>query len=386
MALVLTFIVSFTIFTITSPYLSILIRDMGYGPALIGLFLGVFEIAGIAGPFITGWFVDRMGRFRPGLALAYLCTLVPLVPLAFVHHPAVVLICLIVLAIGVRSIAPIVDTAATIYLGPYGDYGRYRWLGSLSFVVLAIILQYQPWLPVRGTRSILIWLAATTIFSSFFLPLLPERDPRDRNAAARGAGVRDKSKSRNFVDGPFIVGLVMIALSRLAMSPINGFLSLFIMEELRWDAVSLMWALSAASEIPVMFFSAALIARFGASRLIAVSTGAIFVRLFLYALLPNAVGVTAGQLLHSLCYGLFHPAAVSFIATRVPPERRATGMAMYLSLGSGLPTFLGTSLGGLVLASFGYRIMFASFGVFAVASVVLYVFTRKALDAPTRAW
>jgi PPP family 3-phenylpropionic acid transporter len=140
-----------------------------------------------------------------------------------------------------------------------------------------------------------------------------------------------------------------------------------------------MWALSATAEIPFVYFSSRLIARFGAPRLLAVSTAAVFARLCVYALFPSPGGAVVGQLLHSLCYGVFHPAAVNFITTRVPPERRATGMAMYLSLGSGLPTFLGSSLGGFVLGSFGYRILFISFGIFAVAGVGLYFLSRKAL-------
>ncbi len=385
MQLILSFAASFTVLTVTSPYLAVLVRGLGYGPRMVGLFLGVFEIAGIAGPFLLGWVSEKTGRYRPALALSYLFTLLPIWPLIGVRHPAAALASLIVLAIGVKSIVPVVDTAATVALGSRGNYGLYRSAGSLSFVLLALFFQWQPFLPLSSPVSIAVWLAATTLFAVCFVPALPDRRPADSAAGAQ-ADKSDRPSARSFVDGPFLIGLGMIALSRLSMTPINTFLSLFIVEELQWNAVAVMWALAAVVEIPVMIFSSRLIARFGSPFLLAVASSAVVLRLLLYAVFPNPTGVALGQLLHSLCFGLFHPAAVSFISTRVPPERRATGMAMYLSLGSGLPTFIGSSLGGVVVAEAGYRALFASFSLFAAASVVIYFFNRKTLATPSHSW
>lgn len=383
MPLVLTFAASFVVFAVSAPYLPLLIRALGYGPLMLGLLMGAFEIAGIAGPFILGWVSDRYGRFRPALALSYAFTALPLYPLVVFHHPAITFCCLVVLAIGVRSIAPVVDTAATISLGTKGNYGLYRSAGSISFIFAAMGLQYQTLLPLSSASSMAIWLAAATAFAAAFLPALPDRDPRSRNAASADSV---KSGARSFVDAPFIIGLLIIALSRLAMTPINTFLPLFISEELRWNAVALMWALAAVVEIPMMILSSRIIGRFGSSALLAVSSAAIVARLLIYALFPTPSGVAIGQLLHALCYGLFHPAAVSFIVSRVPPERRATGMAMYLSLGYGLPTFLGSALGGAVVAWAGYRALFVSFSAFALASVCIYLAARKLLETTSRAW
>jgi PPP family 3-phenylpropionic acid transporter len=174
----------------------------------------------------------------------------------------------------------------------------------------------------------------------------------------------------------------MIGLGRLAMAPITSFFSLYVVEALHWNAVGLMWAISATSEIPFIFFSGPLIRRFGAPRLLAFSMVAISVRLALYALFPTPLGAVVGQTLHSLCFGLFHPAAVAFVATHVPPERRAVGMSLYLSLGVGLPTFLGSAVGGLVVDLGGYRLLFGSFITFALAGLALYGMIRHSLNAP----
>lgn len=109
---------------------------------------------------------------------------------------------------------------------------------------------------------------------------------------------------------------------------------------------------------------------------IAIASAAVGLRLSVYALFPSPAGVIAGQLFHALAYGLFQPAAVAFVALCSPPERRARGMAAFMSLGVGLPSFIGSSIGGFVIQSFSYRALFGSFVVFALASLALYLATR----------
>jgi PPP family 3-phenylpropionic acid transporter len=79
-----------------------------------------------------------------------------------------------------------------------------------------------------------------------------------------------------------------------------------------------------------------------------------------------------GQLLHAISYGLFYPAAIAFISLKTPPSDRATGIALLLGLGIGLPFFLGSTFGGIIVEFLGYRWLFAIFSLFSVASIILY--------------
>jgi PPP family 3-phenylpropionic acid transporter len=175
----------------------------------------------------------------------------------------------------------------------------------------------------------------------------------------------------------FITGFSIIFLNRLAMSPVNSFLSLYVVEHLNWNAVGLMWALSSGSEIPFIFLSKRLIRRFGAMPLIALATVAILVRYAIITLFPSRTGIILSQLTHSVCYGVFHPAAVSFIASCVKPEHRALGMSLYLALGTGVPTLLGAFGGGLIVEHYGYGKLFMFFSIFAVLALLVYIITRK---------
>lgn len=379
MPLALSFFTAFLVYGAASPYLPILVRGLGYSPAVVGFLLGLFEVAGIAGPFLIGRMADRFGRYRPSLAASFGLVIVSLLPLSQLRNPVLSALFLTVLAVGLKSIIPLLDAVATLRIGPQGNYGRVRSAGSVSFVLMAVFLQYQPWFKVDGSSAVAFWIALPSVLALLALPILPDQSPRGYRSSQPGPQATG-ARSKRFLTDSFILGIAMIALGRLAMSPISSFFSLFVVEELHWDAVGLLWAIAAAAEIPFMFVSARLIARFGAVNLLGVSVLAVAARLAIYALFPNPAGAVCGQLLHSLAYGVFHPAAVSFVSARVPPERRVTGMAIYLSLGVGLPTFIGSSAGGLIVEAAGYRVLFASYIVFAAASFVLFLSKRSVLE------
>jgi PPP family 3-phenylpropionic acid transporter len=367
----------YLVFAVISPFISILFRDLGYSPAMIGVLLGLFEGAGIVGPFIFGHFADKIGRYKPGLLITNALVLVTVLPLALFRSPFVSVPLALLLGLGFRSSLPLMEAVTTIAIGQTGDYGRIRTVGSVSFILMTLFLQTALVLPPDSARNIALWTAVTTVpamIAVFCIPAAYEtkRGPAPKSAARGGRG-------RGIWSAWLVVGLVMMALNRLSMSSIYGFFSLYLTESLHWNAVGLMWALATASEVPFMFLSRRIIGRFGAFNCLAVSTFAVILRMLLYACFPFRAGVAAAQLLHSLCFGLFHPAAIAFISLCVPPERRALGMSLYLSLGSGLPTLLGSVLGGFIVEQAGYRTLFAVYAVFPLIAVGLYVIARRSV-------
>jgi MFS transporter, PPP family, 3-phenylpropionic acid transporter len=394
----LSYFALFAIYGVASPYLQILLRGLGYGPAAVGLFSGLFEVVGIAGPLVIARLADASGRFKPALFACAALACLPLAPLVLLHSPAATLLCLALLALGLRSMVPIMD-AATVAMTSAGrgwDYGRIRAVGSAGFVSIALILQLIPGFDHGPPANIAIWIASIAAIFGLSLIPLPEAGKGGRRQGEVAAGIavarivrpritpsgvgRESSACSGF-SWPFILGLAIIALGRLAMSPVNSFFSLYLLDEVKWNAVGGMWALAALSEIPLMMLSGRIVARLGPLRANALGTGAIALRLAIYVLFPCPLGIVAAQLLHSLCFGLLHPAGVAFVALMVRPERRAQGMAAYIGLGVGLPAFAGSALGGLVVQGWGYRALFGSFIAFALLSLLLFASTRKKFAA-----
>ena len=360
------FITVFMVFAATNPYISLLVRGLGYRPALVGVLLGIFEGAGIAGPFIFGCFADRTGRFRLCLIVTFVLSVIAVASLVAFVHPLASAVCLALLAFGFRSTIPLLDAFTTVSLGKGEDYGKIRTIGSFSFLVLVIFLQFTPVLRPDRPLNIAVWIGLCSVLAVFSaLPLPARARPASRPDSAG-------SKKRPLWSPMLIVGMVMIILIRLAMTPHYTFFPLYLVEYMHWDAVGLMFAVSSFSEIPFMFLSGRLIRRFGPGKLLAVSAAGIGIRLSLYAFFPFRPVILAAQVLHALCFGLFHPAAVALISGCVPPERRALGMSLYLSLGTGFPAFLGNIMGGLVLEQWGYTVLFSSFVIFPLLAMGLF--------------
>jgi Arabinose efflux permease len=368
----------FAIYGAASPYLSILIKGLGYGPAAVGLFLGLVEVVGMLGPLVLAQAADKSGRHRPILLCCAVAVAASMAPLALLPRPLATGLALVLYALGLRSLTPIMD-AATVAMGSGRedwDYGAFRALGSAGFVAAALALQLVPGFDRSppGTMALAIGALAAA-YGASLVSLPPPPRKAAPSTSARGGGELRKAKSL------FALGLAVIALGRLAMSPINSFLSLYLVDEVKWDAVGWMWALAALAEVPLMILSGRIIGRLGPMGATALGTAAIALRLAIFAFLPYPAWVVVGQLLHSLCFGLLHPAAVAFVTRTVPPEKRTWGLAMYMGIGSGLPTFLGSALGGFIAQSRGYRFLFGSFIVFALASIALYLANRRRLSS-----
>jgi MFS transporter, PPP family, 3-phenylpropionic acid transporter len=416
----------FAVYGVATPYLQILLRDLGYGPAFVGFLLGLFEVVGVFGPLAISRFVDSSGTYRPSLLACAALIVAPLAPLILVPGPVSVILCLVSLSLGIRGMAPIMDAATTAVISSARgwDYGLLRAAGSAGFIAIAVALQLIPGFDSSPPGNIALWIGGTGMAFGLSVLILPEsgrgrigknnrkRVPGNRVEGDRASILLDaRSAERTRTSaiqssvplevaiplevptaisrspktsappramaGAFALGLLIIGLGRLVTAPVNSFFSLYLVERVKWNAVGAMWALGAIAEIPLLLLSGRIVARLGAMGSIALGSAAIALRLALYSLFPHPVSVVAAQLLNSLCFGLVHPASVAFVTRMVSPERRALGMAAYAGLGIGLPSFAGSALGGIIVQGWGYRALFGSFIVFAIVALAIYAAKRE---------
>jgi len=374
------------------PYLPIFVRNLGYPAATVGILLSIAEGAGILGPFIFGRAADKYGKYKGFINLSYIIIAATIVPLVYFVHPVISAVLIALCAVGYRSIQPLIDAITTINLGEKGNYGKIRVFGSIAYVCFMFFLQWVPVMRPNTPINIAAWICISSVLAVVTITLLPPKytthaspsrnsSPSKKNAdgkvppkpqasqtIVRAVPLRQKSIWTVF----FTIGLISIALNRLAMTPLQSFFPLFIVEYMHWDAVGFMMALSGIAEIPFIFFSRPIIRRFGTMPILVFTSIMVALRLGICAVFPFKAGVISAQLLHSFCFGLFHPASVAFISACAPPEQRSYGMALYLSLGWGLPALLGNFIGGFVVDYAGYRSLFGYFTVFALLSAAIY--------------
>ena len=352
----------FAIYGVTGPFLQVLLAALGYGSAEIGLYQGLFEAVGIAGPLLLSRWADRLGAYRPLLIATALMAAISTLPLGIlVHRPTalIALSALLLMALGVRGMVPVMDAAVVAHTTRARakeerrgrGYGVLRSVGTVGFI--AMLFLTQAFHLERGSAAtISAWIAGSSLLFAFALFLLPESGQGPRATQMR------QVKNGRGIDPDLIIGLAIIGLGRLAMAPINSFFTLYATQALHSEAASALWAVAALAEIPALIIAGRLIERFGSMKLIALASISIALRLSVYALWPSVTGAIVGQLLHFFCYGLFLPSAVAFISSRVPTSQRAFGMALLTGVGMGFPSFLGSTLGGMILDEGGYAALF----------------------------
>jgi MFS transporter, PPP family, 3-phenylpropionic acid transporter len=294
---------------------------------------------------------------------------------------------LAVLAIGYKGAVPVSDALVSrILAGNRTNYGRIRVFGSIGFVCMALLLQFTALVDPSSPRSIALWIAIPALLFSLSVALIPgllRVWPRqdDASGAEKTAVPVGKSGRISSVLGVFSstywAGIALIFLGFLGLTPSQRFFSLYVQDFLGLESYAGLWALAAAAEVPFMFLSGKFIRRYGTERIILVSLAAIALRNLVYAAFPTFGGAVAGQLFHSVCFGLFHPAAVVFVADRAPKRFMAVAMALYTSVSVGLASVLGNVAGGFVIDRLGYCALFVIFSAFPVMGMLLYAAFRR---------
>jgi PPP family 3-phenylpropionic acid transporter len=375
--------VVFTAYATISPYITILVRSLGFSQTVTGLILGAAEVTAIAAPLFFGAWADKHRSYKATLLFLLMLSLACAAAIFWIKNPLLCALFVPFMSAGYRSVVPLSDAVITLNIGRTGNYGKIRAVGSLAFVLVTLALQITPVFRPVNAINIVFWNSVTIVALIGVVLCLPVSFLRPIRDPEPDVPVQSGGKSGSIWVPAFTLGMAVIFLNRLAFSPLQTYLSLYAVEYLQWDAVGLIYAISAFSETPFIFLSNRLINRFGALKLIFVTTIAVAVRLLCLALFPFKATLIVTQLLHSLTFGIFHPAAVTFIVTNVPPEKRAVGMAVYMSLGTGFPTFIGNIAGGAIIEHLGYRTLFGSFIIFALLAMLLYlVFKREGGKRP----
>ena len=365
------------------PYMQIIIRNHGFSHGSTGMLLGLYEAVGIIGPFVIAGWADRSGRYRSCLLLITLGVIAVSAPFTLVGNPIVMVVSISALAFFFKPVWPIQDAMIMHRTG--GDmwrYTKFRASGSLGFICFSLFFQFSGLLVIHDNRSMLLWIVVTScIYMGSVALVQPDAVVPGRRRASGSWRFWKVADEERIFSRKLLIGISVIAMNRLAMAAIASFYPLYVTEVLhRGDLVSSLMALAAISEVLFMLIAGRLL-RSGVRPiiLIGVSSFALVIRLLIYTLVPNLGGAVVGQLFHALVYGVFHPAAIMFVNNNIASDRRSVGMALYTSIGTGLPTVVGSALGGYVIEWLGYGGLFASYTVFALTSLLMIVIFRRVL-------
>ncbi|MCQ2613817.1 MAG: MFS transporter [Treponemataceae bacterium] len=372
--------VLFSIYGVISSYLPLIIRALGFSATATGFLMAVFEFAGLIIPLVLSPLVEKTGRY--GFFLLIFALLMAVVPFPLVSNTNFLITALLlaVFSVGYKGSVPVSDTLTNIMLGDRTErYGTVRVMGSIGFVVTNLAMQFFFNLEEQGTKVLAWWIivpsvvyAATILLAPGALKSYPSVPaPKDKTEKP------DKNILKEFPP-VYWAGIALIFMGFFAFVPVQKFFSMYVTEELHSNTTSLMWAISATSEIPFMFFSYKFIKKYGSLKLLIICTIAVGIREIVYVACPNVAGAAIGQLFNSFTYGLFHPAAVFFCTEYAPQNRKVLSMAFYSIMATGVSSIIGNAVCGVIIDSLGYKPLFLIFAAIAFATAALFTFILRA--------
>ena len=387
MVLALPIFFLFAIYGVVAVYLPIVLTGMGYTATQVGFLLGIFEGAGVLLPLIISPIIEKKGRY--GLFLILMGLLMVAIPLPMVKFLGfgATAIFLSIYSFGYKGSVPLSDSLAQSFLGEQGnDYGKVRVAGSIGYVVMTLLLQY--FVPAGTASQYMVWMVASAglfVVSLFFVPgILSSHEKKSlqtESGVAETVPQKKESLPQLLSQFPpvFWMGILLLFLGFFGLTPATKMFALYTTEFLHSNATGALSAVAAGSEIPFMFFSGRFLRRYGSLKLLVFCTAMVTVRLLLYIIFPSMAGAVVAQMLNSFTYGLYHPAAVVFVAQYAPKGKLMISMSLYSIFALGLASVLGNSLGGWMIDSFGYPAVFTTFAIFPLLGVLFYFFVRKKL-------
>ncbi len=364
------------------PYLQQVLKIKGFQAHEIGFLIGIFEVTGVLGPLLVGWFADRVGKYRSILLILTITSGISFFFLSYNIGLAAASLILVVFGFMYRPIASLTDALASRTLtDAVRQYGRARIWGSIGYVGISFF--YQAWGYLDSTDSFRVVfvfsiLMGILFFSSMTLPKVPgiSAPPEVSGKSVQGEK-QNIIKVLGSMPKIFWIGISAAFLIKLSMSGYYSFFSIYLTDVYKLRGISGVWGLGALAEIPVILWGSRYVVRYGIGKMISLAALGTVLRMVIYAVAPPFPVLLGAQLLHALSFGLLHITIIVLISSHIPEKSRALAMAVFGGISYGLAGFIGSNLSGIVLESQGFGVMYLFCASVSLGAALLIFYFRK---------
>jgi MFS transporter, PPP family, 3-phenylpropionic acid transporter len=352
-------------------FLSLYYKQIGLGDRQIGLLAGLPPLITLIGAPLWGQAYDRLrgGRWLlPAICLATL-PLVFLISQARGFVPIVLLT--LMYAFLATPIAPIGDhLTLTLLGGQRHRYGEQRIWGAVGFGLAAwaagaLSERYGLW----SIFMVYIGGMALCALTAFNLGGVSTSTPAGPGGAGLGILMRQRV---------WQLFLLSILLTGASMSAFNSFYPLFLQHLGAGEALfGFSITIATLSELPIFFFSARLLRRWGAGGVLVLALTVYILRWLLYSVAGTPELALAGQALHGLSFSALWVAGVSYAERQAPPGLGATAQGMFNGTLYGVSA-IGSVAGGLIYAAAGPVVLFRVAALTTTLALFVFLGARAA--------
>ncbi len=355
-----------------SPYVQIVFRNKGYSYSLTGVLIALSQALAIIGPLLISSITDKRGKTKPYLMLCALLSIISGIPFFLSNNLCAVIISMCILSAFFWSLNPLTDGFLNRALkGESYSYGKIRASGTMSYTLALMLFAFTGFPNESDNKSILLLFVFALLLFSFVISF--ERDDKREGKEERIAF------SFKWFDRGFYLFMLIIAFSRVGQAVVEKLLASYMTETLELGGYfSLFIAIGSFCEFVCMILFGRLLKKKKITPLgmLTLASLGLVIRLLLY-LIPNIYVFALAQTLHGLTFGACHVAATSYISHNVSSEHYEVGMSIYWALATNLPELIGSLMGGFVIDMWGYDMLFLSYALFPLISVILsFIFKR----------
>ena len=340
----------FGVLGIFLPFFNLYCYHLGFSGFRIGILSAVRSVVMVLFPIIWGALADRLNARRP---IYILCNFISALIWALYLFTVDFWLMLVITIFYGIFYAPIISFLEAFTMDLLGrekkSYGRIRAWGSISFIMIVLVLGKI--IDLYSVEIIIILILA----GSLMLSTVSMRIPDIQIAPEK----RLPSEARNLIDGRVIVFLFCAFLMLVSHGAYYGFFSIHL-ENLGYGTtfIGLAWALASTAEILVMIRSDRIFKRFSLETVLIFSFMVAALRWFILFFAQSAPAILLSQTLHAVTYGTFHMASILYIDRLAPDKAKTLGQAVNNAISYGLGLMVGFFMNGYFFEITGSFVLF----------------------------
>jgi len=358
------YFIYFGVLGIFLPYFNLYCYDLGFSGLQIGVLSGLRSLSMVIFPLIWGVLADRLNIRRP---IYILCNIVSTAVWVLFLLTVEFWPMLIVTAFYGMFYAPIISFLEAVTMDVLGaekkSYGRIRAWGSISFIVMVLVLGKI--IDLYSVDIILVLILAGSLMLAVISVGIPAIQAPTKNLLTPGAG--------SLLEKRVIVFLFCAFLMLVSHGAYYGFFSIHLANMGYGSTfIGITWALASTAEILVMIKSDKIFSQFSLENVLFFSFLVAAVRWMILFFAQSATLILLSQVLHAVTYGTFHMASILYIDRLAPEKAKTLGQAVNNALTYGLGLMVGFFVNGYVYEITGSFTLFLMSSLIAAAGGLLF--------------
>lgn len=280
----------------------------------------------------------------------------------------------------VATMLPLVEAIAVKGVRLFSlDYGRMRLWGSLSFVIVGLIV--GAWIDRSGSEAALwVMIAGTvlTVAAAHALPY-PPRVALDEDADSRPKRTNVTGEVLRLLSLPvFMAFLVAASAAQASHALFYTFGALHLRaQDISGAWIGALWAIGVLAEVALFAVAGTRLRHLKPEMLLAIGAATAIVRWTVMSFDPPLALLIPLQLTHALTYGATHLGAILFVARAVPDDVSGTVQALYATFASGVAMGMATWASGPLFVAYSGGAYGAMAGLAAISlGAGLFIRTR----------